>query len=174
MQHLHSAQFGVIHWTSKLTTITVDCANRLSVPVFCCVEQNSRAPAGFFMLMKPLNGDVYNKACCSESMLYEGLFRHTKSTSVTAILPKASLPCCLFISNPFSYARVFKVTLFWREISTTPSQQSHTNQGCGVESESEGILSGVGVRVRKNFGWSRSRSPKEFWLESESESVKMY
>jgi hypothetical protein len=34
------------------------------------------------------------------------------------------------------------------------------------DSESEGILGGVGVG--SNFGWSRSR--KEFWVESESDS----
>jgi hypothetical protein len=36
-----------------------------------------------------------------------------------------------------------------------------------VESESEGILGGVGVE--RNFGWIRSR--KEFWVESESEGI---
>jgi hypothetical protein len=38
-----------------------------------------------------------------------------------------------------------------------------------VESESEGILGGVGVG--RNFGWSRSRSRKEFCVESESEGI---
>jgi hypothetical protein len=36
-----------------------------------------------------------------------------------------------------------------------------------VESESEGILGGVGVG--RNFGWSRGR--KEFWVESGSEGI---